>query len=168
MCRPRFYYAVLPVLAATVSACSMHASSAPAPPCTSPAAAAAIRTSPALTSVAPTLSLGGGVDDVLCHDFTRDGRVDMAVTVFSGGTAGDTVWVVFRDVGGRWRLALKQLHVYKVGVFRVGNDLVDSQPVNLDGDPNCCPTGGFNHRRFHWNGTRFAVIRSWHTSKPGP
>jgi hypothetical protein len=130
--------------------------------CNAAAAKAAILRTSALRSLWPTLRLGGGVDRVLCHDLTGDGKQDMAATIFSGGTAGDTAWVVFRRVGTRWQLAHQELHVYKVALSLMGTDLVESQPVYLANDPNCCPTGGFNHRRFHWNGSRFVVARRWH------
>jgi hypothetical protein len=102
------------------------------------------------------------VDRVICHDFTRDGRADVAVTIASGGTAGDVGFAVFRSVPEGWQVALAR-DGYKIGLFRVGNDLVSSQPVYRKNDPNCCPTGGFDHQRFHWNGTRFVVARNWHT-----
>jgi hypothetical protein len=103
------------------------------------------------------------VDRVLCHDFTRDGRADLALTVASGGTAGDIGLAVLRAMPtGGWRVALARSG-YKLGLFRVGDDLVSSQPIYGKNDPNCCPTGGFDHVRYHWSGTRFAVARSSHT-----
>ena len=101
-------------------------------------------------------------DRVLCHDFTRDGRIDIAVTIASGGTAGDVGFAVFRAKPGGWAVALGR-NGYKLGLFRVGGDLASSQPVYRKNDPNCCPTGGFDHLRFHWNGKRFVVARSRHT-----
>jgi hypothetical protein len=106
-------------------------------------------------------------DQVICFDFTRDGRVDLAVSIASGGTAGDIGFVVLRRVPGGWRVALAR-DGYKVGLFRVGGDVVASQPVYRKNDPNCCPTGGFDHLRFHWNGRRFGVVRSWHTKSYRP
>jgi hypothetical protein len=107
-----------------------------------------------------------GADKVMCHDFTGDGRPDLAVTIASGGTAGDVGFVVFRSipfkVGPGWQVVLNRKG-YKLGLFRVGDDLVGSQPIYRKNDPNCCPTGGFDHLRFHWNGKRFIVARSWHT-----
>jgi hypothetical protein len=132
------------------------------PPCTLHAARQAILATPALRSLRPTLANGGGPDLLFCHDLTGDGNVDMAVTVFSGGTAGDTAWVVFRHTGNGWKLAYAQLHAYKVGLFRSGNDLIESQPIYRRNDPNCCPTGGFAQRRFHWNGTTFVVTQRRH------
>jgi hypothetical protein len=92
----------------------------------------------------------------------------MAATVFSGGTAGDTAWVLFRKVRGRWRLAYSVLQTYKVGLARDGDDLVETTPVYRNDDPNCCPTGGFDHRRFRWSGSQLEVVRSWHDRKPRP
>jgi hypothetical protein len=103
------------------------------------------------------------VDQVLCHDFTRDGRLDLAVTIASGGTAGDIGFAVLRATPtGGWRVALARSG-YKLGLFRLGGDVVSSQPIYRKNDPNCCPTGGFDHLRYHWNGKHFAVARSWHT-----
>jgi hypothetical protein len=101
-------------------------------------------------------------DQVLCFDFTRDGRLDVALTIASGGTAGDIGFAVFRGTASVWRVALAA-DGYKLGLTRLGGDLVSSQPVYRKNDPNCCPTGGFDHRRFHWTGARFAVVRFWHT-----
>jgi hypothetical protein len=102
------------------------------------------------------------VDQVICFDFTRDGRTDVAATIASGGTAGDVGYVVFRRTPAGWAVALSG-GGYKLGLVRVGRDLVETQPIYRKNDPNCCPTGGFDHRRFHWNGRRFVVVRSWHT-----
>ena len=102
------------------------------------------------------------VDQVICFDFTRDGRTDLAVSIASGGTAGDIGYVVFRGTPAGWRVALKG-GGYKLGLARAGGDLVETQPVYEQNDPNCCPTGGFDHQRFHWNGTKFVLARAWHT-----
>jgi hypothetical protein len=102
------------------------------------------------------------IDQVICFDFTRDGRTDVAATIASGGTAGDIGFVVFRRTPSGWAVALTG-GGYKLGLARIGGDLVETQPVYKKNDPNCCPTGGFDHRRFHWNGRKFVVLRSWHT-----
>jgi hypothetical protein len=109
-----------------------------------------------------TLVDPASADRVICFDFTRDGRRDLAVSIASGGTAGDVGFAVFRATPSGWRVALAR-NGYKIGIFRAGGDLVSSQPVYRRDDPNCCPTGGFDHLRFHWNGVRFVVARSWHT-----
>ena len=153
------------LLAALAFGSSGAAASAP---CTRTAAKAAILASPVLRQLWPTLREGGGVDTLICHDFTRDGAPDLTATIFSGGTAGDIAWVVFRQRAGRWTLALRQLQGYKLGLFLAGSDLVESTPVYRGSDPNCCPSGGFDHRRFHWNGTRFAVVKRWHDTRFRP
>jgi hypothetical protein len=141
---------------------------APPPPCTHAAARAAILASPALISLGPTIRNGGGVDTLICQDLTGDGVRDFAAAIFSGGTAGDTAWVVFRADGSRWRLAFRNLHAYKIGLFRSGRDLIESQPIYKKNDPNCCPSGGFDHRRYRWVAGRFKLVRSWHNSRFKP
>ncbi|HSS73973.1 MAG TPA: hypothetical protein VLK53_10425 [Gaiellaceae bacterium] len=102
------------------------------------------------------------VDQVICFDFTRDGRTDLAVSIASGGTAGDIGYVVFRDTPAGWRVVLEG-GGYKLGLARAGGDLVETQPIYKQNDANCCPTGGFDHRRLHWNRTKFVLARAWHT-----
>jgi hypothetical protein len=102
-----------------------------------------------------------GADQVLCDDFTRDGRIDLAVTIASGGTAGDIGFAIFRATRNGWRVVLTR-GGYKIGLFRMGGDVASSQPIYRKNDPNCCPTGGFDHVRYRWNGARFVVARSWH------
>ncbi|HEX3456102.1 MAG TPA: hypothetical protein VHS03_15880 [Gaiellaceae bacterium] len=134
--------------------------------CTRATASAAIR---ATKPHAPSLAGGSvvvtpnEVDGLICVDFTRDGRTDLAFTVASGGTAGDLAWVALARTASGWRVVHAQ-GGYKLGLYRVGTDLVDSQPVYEKKDPNCCPTGGFDHTRWHWNGTRLVLVRSYHTS----
>ena len=131
-------------------------------------AKAQVLSQPALRPLVDTVRYGGGVDTLICHDFTGDGRVDMAFTIFSGGTAGDTAWVVLRRTSTGWRVAYRQLSAYKVALTRAGSDLVETQPVYRKNDPNCCPSGGFDHRRLRWNGRTFAAVRSWHDRSLGP
>ena len=142
------------------------------PPCSLAAAKAAIVSTRVKV---PYLSGGPGrvtsdqADGVICFDFTRDGRKDMAVTIASGGTAGDIAWVVFAETPTGYRVALVQ-GGYKLSLYRVGGDLVSSQPIYRKNDANCCPTGGFDHDRWHWDGSRFAVVHKWHnrTYRPTP
>ncbi len=156
--------ALLAALAATATA---NASSAA---CNLTAAKAAItqtKVKMVLLGGAPVTVDPASVDGVLCYDFTRDGRTDMAVSIASGGTAGDIGIVVFRATPTGWRVALKNPG-YKIGVFQVGGDVVTSQPIYRKNDPNCCPTGGFNHDRYHWSGARFVLIKSYRTKTYKP
>ena len=131
------------------------------------AAIAATHLRMTLLGDSPTRVDPNSADQVICYDFTRDGRLDLAVTIASGGTAGDIGFAVFRATAGGWRVALAQ-GGYKLGLYRAGGDLVSVQPIYRKNDPNCCPTGGFDHTRYHWNGTRFVVARAWHTKSFRP
>jgi hypothetical protein len=165
-------FALAVVVATAALAVPTASPAAPGIACSVAAARTAIAT---LKPKVPSLDNGravvspGQADAVICFDFTRDGRMDMAVTVASGGTAGDVAWIVFVRTATGWRVALTQ-GGYKVGLSRVAGDLVSSQPIYRKNDPNCCPTGGFDHARWHWNGSRFTVVRSWHNGsyKPSP
>ncbi|HZO63142.1 MAG TPA: hypothetical protein VFB35_09200 [Gaiellaceae bacterium] len=152
-------------LAAAAAALTTAPAHAATPACTAAAAKRAIAATGLrmkLLGPDPVRVDPASADQVLCHDFTRDGRTDLAVTIASGGTAGDIGFAVFRAVPGGWRVALAR-GGYKIGLFRLGGDVAGSQPVYRTNDPNCCPTGGFDHVRFHWNGTKFVVARAWHT-----
>ena len=107
------------------------------------------------------VGIEGAPDRLLCFDLTRDGRRDLALTVASGGTAGDVAWLVLVGTPTGSRVALAR-GGYKLLLVRRGRDLVETDPVYRNNDPNCCPTGGFDHTRWRWNGHRFAVVRSWH------
>jgi hypothetical protein len=115
----------------------------------------------------PVLVTPSNRGGVTCFDFTRDGRPDIAVTVSSGGTAGDIGWIVLVRKGRGWRLAHSE-GGYKIGLVRTGGDLVSTQPIYRTDDPNCCPTGGFDHERWHWDGSQFVRIRLWHTNRYRP
>jgi len=129
---------VLLVALVAVLALTATAHAAPAT-CNVAAAKAAIRATRAkmvLLGGSPVAVDPASVDRVLCHDFTRDGRTDMAVTIASGGTAGDVGILVFRRTPNGWAVALRHPG-YKVGVFQVGGDVVISQPIYRANDPNC-------------------------------
>ena len=133
-------------------------------PCTVPAAKGAIvrahlkmqTIGDSATRVDPS-----SVDELVCAGDT------MAVTIASGGTAGDIGLILFRRTPGGWRVE-RTVGGYKLGLFRAGADIVFSQPVYEKNDPNCCPTGGFDHVRYRWNGRRYAVARRWHTARFAP
>jgi hypothetical protein len=132
--------------------------------CSSAAARAAIAAAkPRLALIGDKVLIAPGMaDKVLCFDVTGDGRADMTVSLFSGGTAGDVGWLFFVPRGAGWRLAGSGTG-YKMGLFRSGSRLLAVQPVYRKNDPNCCPTGGFDRTLYRWNGTRLVVARSWHT-----
>jgi hypothetical protein len=161
---------VVGAVAALAAMSMMTSAAAGTASCSRAAANAAIaHVKPRIPSLASgTMVVTPGMaDELICSDFTGDGLVDLAVTVASGGTAGDIGWVVLQRTSIGWRVALTH-GGYKVGLYLVGHDLADSQPVYRKSDPNCCPTGGFDHQRWHWSGRRFVVVRSWHDKSYRP
>jgi hypothetical protein len=109
-------------------------------------------------------------DQVICIRFPRDRVILMAVTIASGfGTAGIVDWVVLVGGAHGYKASLVR-GGYRLGLARVGSDLVETEPVYRKKDPNCCPTGGFDHTRWRWDGTRLRVVRTWHDTsfKPHP
>jgi hypothetical protein len=158
------------VLCAVVAAYVVAFSAAPASAagggsCSAASARAAIAASkPRLALLGPdkVTITPGQADKVLCFDVTGDGRTAMAVSIFSGGTAGDVGWLLFVPDGVRWRLARSGTG-YKLGLFRSGSGLLAVQPVYRKNDPNCCPTGGFDRTLYAWRAGRLVAARSWHT-----
>jgi len=96
-------------------------------------------------------------DRVACFDGV------LAVSIASGGTAGDTAWLAFVRAGSGWRV-VKAAGGYKLGIFRSGKQLEVAQPVYHPRDPNCCPTGGFDRVLYRFDGRALVVTRRWHTA----
>jgi hypothetical protein len=97
-------------------------------------------------------------DRVVCFDGV------LAVSIASGGTAGDIAWLAFVRAGSGWRI-LKAAGGYKLGIFRLGDELEVVQPVYRRRDPNCCPTGGFDRVLYRFDGRALVVTRRWHTRR---
>ncbi len=130
-----------------------------APHCSLAAARTAIRsTKPRIPSLA-----GGTIpadpalaDDVVCFNGA------MAVSIASGGTAGDIAWIGFAPAGGGWRV-VKAVGGYKLGLYKHEDELEVVLPVYRRTDPNCCPTGGFDRAYYRFDGTRLVVTKLVHT-----
>ena len=152
----------LVLLAATTTVASAH----PDPPCSRTGATKAVinSTLPKRWRDAVQGKYGPyeGIGSVFCKDVSGDRVTDMLIAFSSGGTAGDVAWAVFRRVKGVWKLALTRLDVYKLRLDVRAGDPVETVPVYKPDDANCCPTGGFDHTRWHWNGKKFVPIRNWH------
>jgi hypothetical protein len=157
--------ALVPSLLGAALLITPNAAAAPSP-CTKAAARQAIRTAPAAASLRATLDGPfARIAQLWCRDVTRDGRGDMTVTVSGGGTADVVGWAVFRTVGATRRLVLVRSghqHV-RLRVTRRA-ELWEQYPVYRPRDPGCCPTGGYENRRFRWTGSRFVVARRWRTA----
>jgi hypothetical protein len=116
----------------------------------------------------PTLAGSGrdslGRADPALADRTACFGPVLAVSIASGGTAGDTAWVAFVRTGSAWRV-LAARSGYKLVIAARGRELEVVQPVYRRGDPNCCPTGGFDRVRYRYDGTKLAISRAWHTTR---
>jgi hypothetical protein len=100
----------------------------------------------------------GGIGWIYCFDVTGDRRRDMILTFASGGSGGDVGWVIFRRLpSGRFRLALDR-HIGPVKLFLTfqGADVVEHNPVVYHSPE-------YDHARWRWTGSRFAIVRKWHT-----
>ena len=110
---------------AALTAAPAHAAKPACGPAAAKRAVAAANLRMKLLGDSPVRVDPASVDQVLCHDFTRDGRLDLAVTIASGGTAGDIGFAVLRATPtGNWRVALARSG-YKLGLFRLGGDIVE-------------------------------------------
>jgi hypothetical protein len=107
------------------------------------------------------------VDTAICADLAGSGSQDVAISIASGGTAGDVGYAVFQRTASGWSVVLKG-NGYKLGLVRVGDELDLSQPVYKKNDSNCCPTGGFDHTRFRDVGGRFVAVKRTHTNTYRP
>lgn len=91
----------------------------------------------------------------ICHDFTGDGRRDVAFAIASGGTGGAFAWAVFTrtdasggPLGRLYRKAAEPHSGAHTGLRHQGRLIVVVNPIYGPNDPNCCPTGG-QLRRFY-------------------
>jgi hypothetical protein len=150
-----------------VLAAPLLAAAALAGPACNPAAArAAIRTTKVIVPAAQSISSEpyhpspSQAEAVICISLPG-GVKAMVVPLASGGTAGDIGWIVFVPGPDGYKVSLVR-GGYKLGLTRVGSDLVETDPDYKTKDANCCPSGGFDHTRWHWNGTKYVVERTWH------
>jgi hypothetical protein len=103
--------------------------------------------------------------DPLCHDFTGDGRRDVAFAILSGGTGGAFKFAVFRRtsrVGGslarRYVKLAERGHGSKTSLRRSGRRLKVLNPIYRPGDGNCCPSGGTWVRTYRFTRTEAILV----------
>ena len=103
--------------------------------------------------------------DVICHDFTGDGRRDMAFAIASGGTGGAFKFAVYRRtrsrsrrLGRRFSKLIERGFGSKTQLRRRGRRLQVFNPIFRDGDPNCCPTGGAYVRSYRFTRTKAVYL----------
>ena len=140
----------------------------PAPAPVSPASGSCSKAE--ATRVVERLHLGNADDpgvpnpvtQALCGPFFGPGSHAMAASLTipsCGRTAG---WVVFRRVGGDWRLVLSRNN--GADLEAVGSGIRETMFVLRPGDAHCFPTGGTRSRTWRWNGTRFTASPWKHTA----
>jgi hypothetical protein len=141
----------------------------PAAPCSLATAKAVVRTTHLTVPASQSISgeayrlSAADIDGTMCFALPG-GRRAMMLTVGSGGTAGDIDWAIYVSQAKGWKLSLVR-GGYKLGLARKGADIVETDPIYKKNDANCCPSGGFVHTQWHWDGKEFAVARTWHDSK---
>ena len=101
-----------------------------------------------------------GAAQVICADLTRNGAKEMVASAATPGSAGVIGWAIFRQVRGRWVLALDRRLAYAPRLVRLGRDILEIVPVHRAGDPQCCPTAA-RDAIYRWNGSRFVRAFSW-------
>src|SRR3981081_1709615 len=124
-----------------------------ASPCSLASARAAIRTA---NPRVPSLEGGTMPADPASADHVVCFGTAMAVSLASGGTAGDVAWIGFAPEGAGWR-PVKAAGGYKLGLFVSHEQLEVVLPVYRRSDPNCCPTGGFDRAFYRLDGKRLVV-----------
>jgi hypothetical protein len=107
---------------------------------------------------------GAGVDRPLYSDLTGDGKDDVAVPIFSGGTAGDVALFVYTLDGGTLRDIYAAPNEYKIAARIRHGALAYVQPVYRANDPNCCPSS-FRRLTLGYRGGKLRVVRVEH--RPG-
>jgi hypothetical protein len=113
-----------------------------------------------------------GQGQVLCFDFTGDGRTDIVFTSWGAMNHGAHFWSAFRRRSGSWkRVAFKRdccgRHAGSLGIGleigHRGRTIVVREPVYRGSDPLCCPTGGMRRGRWRWHSGRLRLVGTSHS-----
>ncbi|MEX1143067.1 MAG: hypothetical protein WD993_07250 [Thermoleophilaceae bacterium] len=114
---------------------------------------------------APNVPGGDVATHAVCHDFTGDGRRDVAFAIASGGTGGAFEWAVFRrrprtsdPAAKRFRKVAERRSGTHTSMTRRRRLLVVRNPIYRADDPNCCPTGGERLRSYRVKANRVVLV----------
>jgi hypothetical protein len=102
----------------------------------------------------------GGIADITCVEVTGNEQ-DLELSVSSGGSAGFIAWAVFRYTKSGWKLAGWNAGPGPIPIGFLHGDVIVTEGVYEPGDAHCCPSGGYKHYEYHWNGTHFVQNKSW-------
>jgi hypothetical protein len=108
---------------------------------------------------------GAGIDRLVYGDVTGDGTPDVAVPIFSGGTAGDVAFYVLSKDGGTLHAIKRSNDQYKIGLKIVLGRLQVTRPIYIGSDPNCCPSK-LEITTYRYNGTRLVAASSFVEKTP--
>ena len=102
---------------------------------------------------APAIGGYAVLDSITYGDISGDGFDEAIITVYSGGTAGNTGLLVYQqDAANKIALVgpneFYSSFGYKAYARFDKGDLIVGNVVSAGWEPNCCPSG-YNERRFH-------------------
>lgn len=111
-----------------------------------------------ITVIASTTGTSGipALDQLVYGDFDGDCREEAAMPLFSGGTAGNIGFIVYRYATPRPTL-IAWGDGYKVGLSVASNRLVVSNALYNGWEPNCCPSGR-SYATYRLNGNTLVRI----------
>lgn len=120
-----------------------------------------------VTYRAPGLEISGYPDlhDLSYGDLRGDGVEEAVIPLNSGGTTGDTGFLIYApSPAGPHIIAAQQ--GYKLSVAVKANQLVVTSPVYAGWEPNCCPSST-REVRYRLSGTKLVEAGSRQTPVPG-
>ncbi len=98
------------------------------------------------------------LDHIVYVDVDKDGREEAAIPLFSGGTAGNTGFLLYRQAAPAPRL-IGWHEGYKLGLQAVDGKLQSTNALYSGWEPNCCPSG-FETLTYGLAGDKLAVVSS--------
>jgi hypothetical protein len=109
---------------------------------------------------------------VVCFDFTGDGRRDVAFTMWAAMNHGAHLWAAFRRTAHGWARARYSADCcgahrsfgMGIGIRRSGRSLLVDQPIYRRRDAACCPSGGIAAGVWEWRSGRLKLT-AVHKSK---
>lgn len=110
---------------------------------------------------------GERLGQVKCFDLTGDGRKDILFTGWEAMNHGAHWWAAYRATPTDWRRVKFKRGCCRanpkfgagIGVSRFERTVIVREPIYLDDDPLCCPSGGSKEGRWRWKRDRLVLVR---------